>query len=134
NKILFPSKFTEGQSPIKINGLIWMGNIDFMLQQIDEKLNQGYDCLKLKIGALTFENEINVLNSVRKRFSKTDLMLRVDANGAFNKNDVELKLHELQLLDIHSIEQPIMPHQLDLMENLCAKNIVPIALDEELIG
>lgn len=34
--IYFPSDFTEGKDSIKINGLIWMGNADFMQSQIEE--------------------------------------------------------------------------------------------------
>ena len=132
---LFPSRFTEGQQSIPINGLIWMGSKEFMQNQIEDKLEQGFDCVKMKIGAIDFETEIMLLKNIRKRFSKETIELRVDANGAFEVGeDAFQKLTVLSKLDIHSIEQPIRQGQLEEMKNLCQKTPLPIALDEELIG
>ena len=133
--LLFPSKFTAGKKSIPINGLVWMGTKEFMRQQIEEKLEQGFDCVKMKIGAIDFETEITLLKSIRKRFSKETIELRVDANGAFQiGEDVLSKLNTLSKLDIHSIEQPIQQGQIEAMRDLCKITPVPIALDEELIG
>jgi L-alanine-DL-glutamate epimerase-like enolase superfamily enzyme len=131
---LFDSDFTLRSKKIPINGLIWMGTTDFIQQQIEEKLAQGFTCLKMKVGALNFEEEIEILASIRKRFPKEKLILRVDANGAFGENDVVEKLNQLARLDIHSIEQPIKQGNWNLMKSLCKRSILPIALDEELIG
>lgn len=133
-QILFPSEFTSGRKGIPINGLIWMGDIDFMKTQIEEKLTSGFRCLKLKIGSLNFDKEIELLKSIRKEYPKERLTLRVDANGAFACKDARSRLEELADLDIHSIEQPIAAKQWDKMAELCANSPLPIALDEELIG
>ena len=118
---------------IEINGLIWMGNPDFMMGQVEQKLDEGWTCIKLKIGALDFDSELDILRSIRSRFSRDELELRVDANGAFTKNDVKEKLDQLSKFDLHSIEQPIQPGQWDLLSDLCITSPIPIALDEELI-
>lgn len=133
-KILFQNKFSAGLNPIPINGLIWMGEYDFMREQIIDKLNQGFNCIKLKIGAIDFQKEIKLLKLIRSEFPADQLELRVDANGAFDVQDAEEKLIALAKFDLHSIEQPIKAGQWDHMKSLCAKNIIPIALDEELIG
>ncbi|PWG05271.1 o-succinylbenzoate synthase [Polaribacter aquimarinus] len=131
---LFPSDFTQGKKAIPINGLVWMGDKNFMKQQIKDKLKHGYSCIKMKIGAIDFESEINLLKSIRKEFSSKEIELRVDANGAFKANKALEKLKMLSELDIHSIEQPIQSGQIDEMARLCEKSPLPIALDEELIG
>jgi len=131
---LFPSAFTKGNDTIPINGLIWMGDKTFMKQQVSEKLKAGFLTIKLKIGAIDFEAELNLLKSIRKEFSSSDIELRVDANGAFKPSDALEKLKRLSDFDLHSIEQPIKPKQLQEMANLCAKTPLPIALDEELTG
>ena len=131
---LFPSKFTEEKAPIPINGLIWMGDETFMKNQIKEKLNQGFSCLKMKIGAINFDAEINLLKSIIKEFSPSEIELRVDANGAFSPEEALEKLDRLSALKIHSIEQPIQRGQVQEMTRLCANTSLPIALDEELIG
>lgn len=131
---LIPSDFTRKEAPIPINGLIWMGDEDYMRQQIEEKLKAGYNCLKLKIGALDFQKELNLLKSIRDRFKLDELEIRVDANGAFSPADALFKLEQLARLDLHSIEQPIRAGQELQMKELCKKTPLPIALDEELIG
>jgi L-alanine-DL-glutamate epimerase-like enolase superfamily enzyme len=131
---LFDTPFTRGEVGMPINGLIWMGSKEFMLQQIEEKLNAGFSCLKMKIGAIDFENELDILSSIRKRFSASEIEFRVDANGAFHPNQALEKLEKLAKFELHSIEQPIKAGQREEMANLCAQTPLPIALDEELIG
>lgn len=131
---LFPSEFTESKVGININGLIWMGDEDFMKAQIKEKLEAGFDCIKMKIGAIDFESELSLLKSIRKEFSPSDIELRVDANGAFAPNQVLKKLDQLSKFHLHSIEQPIKQGQFEEMAILCEQTPLPIALDEELIG
>lgn len=131
---LFPSQFTEGSDAIPINGLVWMGDKQFMKKQIKEKIEQGFSCIKMKIGAIDFDTELNLLKSIRNKYSKSDIELRVDANGAFSPNNALEKLKTLSELDLHSIEQPIKAGQLNEMALLCDKSPLPIALDEELIG
>ena len=133
NRIIFKNDFIKGRE-IPINGLIWMGNQEFMMDQIDRKIREGYRCIKMKIGAIDFQTEINILKYIRNSLNGHDLTLRVDANGAFTYEEALRKLEELSGLGIHSIEQPIAPGQSDLMERLCRNTKVPIALDEELIG
>jgi o-succinylbenzoate synthase len=132
--IYYPSDFTSGQKEIPINGLIWMGNAEEMSRRIDEKLEEGFSCLKLKIGALNFDSEIQLIKALRKRFSPQTLELRVDANGAFSPQKAPEVLDQLAQLAIHSIEQPIKAGQWQQMAQLCATTPIPIALDEELIG
>ncbi len=131
---LFPSVFTKGKAAIPINGLIWMGDKAFMQQQIKEKIKQGFTTLKMKIGAIDFESEIALLQSIRNQFSSKDITLRVDANGAFSHTNALEKLERLAKLSMHSIEQPIKAGQPEAMAKLCAQTPLPIALDEELIG
>lgn len=133
-RIIFKTPFSQSQEPIPINGLIWMGDKEWMLNQIEEKLADGFTCLKLKIGALNFETECEVLRTIRKRFSKEEVVIRVDANGAYKKEEAKEKLKILSEFEIHSIEQPIKPGQEEAMRKLCKENLLPIALDEELIG
>lgn len=150
--LYFPSAFTQGKDCIKINGLIWMGNADFMQSQIEEKLEKGFDCIKLKIG-VDWNSEKEILKSLRAQFPRKKLELRVDANGAFSYEEAKIILEELAELEIHSIEQPIKKSSFRIhpskeseargtdylnpgeeMANLCAEPPTPIALDEELIG
>ena len=132
--VLFPSDFTEGTDSIAINGLIWMGSEAFMRQQINDKIEAGFTCIKIKIGAINFETEVAIIKSIRKEFSSKDMELRVDANGAFSASEALEKLNILSDLELHSIEQPIKPGQVEVMEKLCEQTPLPIALDEELIG
>ncbi|CAM1356996.1 o-succinylbenzoate synthase [Tenacibaculum ascidiaceicola] len=131
---LFPSDFTKGKQQISINGLIWMGDKAFMQQQIKDKLQQGFTTIKMKIGAIDFDTEIALLQSIRKEFSAKEIELRVDANGAFLPENALEKLKRLAELELHSIEQPIKQGQWQEMASLCEKTPLPIALDEELIG
>ncbi len=132
--LLFPSAFTRKEASIPINGLIWMGSEAFMHEQIEEKIDAGFNCIKMKIGAIDFENEISLLASIRQRYSASQMELRVDANGAFSVDEAPLKLKRLAELDLHSIEQPIKQGQVAAMRDLCKNTPLPIALDEELIG
>jgi o-succinylbenzoate synthase len=132
--LLFPSEFTNGKKAIDINGLIWMGDANFMKNQIRDKLEEGFNCIKLKIGAIDFETELSLLQSIRNEFSAGDIEIRVDANGAFKPNEALKKLHQLSQFDLHSIEQPIAVNQCGEMAKLCQQTPIPIALDEELIG
>ena len=117
---------------IPINGLVWMGDEAFMKKQISEKLDAGFRCIKLKVGALDFNAELEIIKSLRK--VSDELIIRLDANGAFETNEALYKLNELSKFNIHSIEQPIMPLQPEAMELICNRSEIPIALDEELIG
>ena len=131
---LFPSEFTKENVPIPINGLIWMGEEDYLYEQLKTKINSGFCCIKMKIGALDFDTELSFLEALRKRYPASEVELRLDANGAFEVNEALDKLTELSKFDIHSIEQPIMAGQPNAMAELCAETPIPIALDEELIG
>ena len=132
--LLFPSEFTKGKDAIPINGLIWMGEVDFMKQQVREKIEQGFRCIKMKIGAIDLNEEYKLLKAIRKEFSSREIELRVDANGAFNPKQALQILQRLADLELHSIEQPIAADQWEIMANLCERSPLPIALDEELIG
>lgn len=134
NWALWDTPFAKGEKGIPINGLIWMGTFEYMSEQIENKINQGFRCIKLKIGAINFDEEISLLRRIRQRFSAKEMTLRVDANGGFKPSDADEKLKLLGDLDIHSIEQPIMAGQWKEMSRLCKSSPVPIALDEELIG
>ncbi len=131
---LYPSEFTRGEAAIPINGLVWMGDTIFMKEQISEKLKQGFTCIKMKIGAIDFKTEVELLKSIRKEFSASEVELRVDANGAFSPKEALEKLKVLSDLKLHSIEQPIKQGQWQEMARLCEETPLPIALDEELIG
>ena len=131
---LFPSDFTEGEDSIPINGLIWMGDKQFMKHQIKDKLEAGFSCIKLKIGAIDFDKELELIKSIRNEFDPQTIEIRVDANGAFKPDEALEKLKRLSDYNLHSIEQPIQQGQLQEMAELCANAPLPIALDEELIG
>jgi o-succinylbenzoate synthase len=133
-RILFPSSFTSGKKGIPINGLIWMGTPEFMKQQILNKLDAGFRCIKMKIGALDFDTEFELLKAIRNEFSPEEIMLRVDANCAYTYQTALENLKRLSDLQIHSIEQPIETGHWNEMAELCLKSPVPIGLDEELIG
>ena len=131
---LFPSQFTQGKDQITINGLIWMGSEAFMSAQIKSKIDEGFRCIKLKIGAIDFQTELDLLKTIRTHFSAADMELRVDANGAFKPADALEKLKRLSDYQLHSIEQPIKQGQVEEMAKLCETTPLDIALDEELIG
>ena len=133
-KRILPNTFFDEGRPIPINGLIWMGTKEFMLQQINQKLGEGFACLKLKIGAIDFDQELEILRYIREQEVAKDLVLRVDANGAFSIQEAMGKLERLQEFGLHSIEQPITVDQWKAMRELAVKSPIPIALDEELIG
>ena len=132
--LLFPSEFTSGQKTIPINGLVWMGDEAFMKQQIEDKIAQGFRCIKLKIGAIDFDKELQLLAYIRQNFTPEQMEIRVDANGAFESSNALYKLNQLAGFQIHSIEQPIPKNHTDTMAVLCKNTPLPIALDEELIG
>ena len=131
---LFDNAFTRGETGIPINGLVWMGTYEEMLQRIEEKLQAGFHCVKLKIGAIDFDREFDLIKRIRSRFSFHDVELRLDANGAFAYEEALYKLELLSQYAIHSIEQPIRQGQWAYMADLCRESPLPIALDEELIG
>lgn len=133
-RTLYRNVFTKGEGGIAINGLIWMGDKSFMQEQVKTKLSEGYKCIKVKIGGLDFESELELLQSIRETAPADDLSIRVDANGAFKVEEAYEKLEKLAKYDLHSIEQPIKQGQEEQMAKLCANTPVPIALDEELIG
>lgn len=132
--VLFPSEFTKGAKNIPINGLVWMGEPSFMKAQIEEKLAQGFDCIKLKIGAIDFDKELELLRFIRQNYDAKTIEIRVDANGGFTSEEALGKLNQLTGFELHSIEQPIEKNQHDSMSELCKSTPFPIALDEELIG
>ena len=131
---LFDTAFSRGEEGIPINGLVWMGNYEEMLQRMEEKLEKGFRCVKLKIGAIDFEQELDLIKRIRDRFSFHEVELRLDANGAFKYEEALYKLELLSQYAIHSIEQPIRQGQWAYMAELCRESPLPIALDEELIG
>lgn len=131
---IFTSDFTKGLKNIPINGLVWMGEKEFMKTQIEEKIAQGFSCIKLKIGAIDFDKELELLNYIRSNFDEDKIEIRVDANGAFDVTKALYKITQLSEFKIHSIEQPIKQKQPDSMSELCKITPLPIALDEELIG
>lgn len=131
---LFDTPFSRGEEGIPINGLVWMGTFEEMSARIEEKLSQGFTCVKLKIGAIDFEQEMDLIRQVRSRYGKHDVELRVDANGGFTPENAMSRLERLAKYDIHSIEQPIRQRQWQEMARLCRESPLPIALDEELIG
>jgi o-succinylbenzoate synthase len=131
--LLFPSEFTEGNRSILINGLVWMGDKNFMVSQVEEKIKAGFTCIKMKIGAINFNEELEILKSIRAQFTPDQVEIRVDANGAFSSEEALDKLQQLSGFNIHSIEQPIKQGQWKEMATLCKVSPIPIALDEELI-
>ena len=132
--IYFPSKFTQGNQTIEINGLVWMGDFEKMIERIELKINEGFRCIKLKIGAIDWEKELKMISFIREKFNEKELMIRVDANGGFSYEDCLEKLWKLADLGVHSIEQPIKAGHPEEMAKLCRLSPLPIALDEELIG
>lgn len=132
DRIIFRNKFIKGGS-LPINGLIWMGGLDFMLQQVEIKIRDGYRCVKLKVGGLDFEKECDILQYIRRKYFRDDIVIRLDANGAFKPEEAMYKLQELSKFNVHSIEQPLKVGQKGLVD-LCKNSPIPIALDEELIG
>lgn len=131
---LFDTPFSRGETGIRINGLVWMGSFAEMAERMEEKLRAGFRCVKIKIGAIDFEQETELLRRLRDRFDRTQVELRVDANGAFSPAEAQEKLARLAEFDLHSIEQPIRAGQWEEMAGLCRTSPLPIALDEELIG
>lgn len=131
---LFPSDFTSNKKSISINGLVWMGEPSYMKEQIEQKIEEGFNCIKLKIGAIDFDKELELLQFIRTHFDEKTIEIRVDANGGFSPVEALSKLNQLHKFDLHSIEQPIKQNQIAEMAKLCAKTPFPIALDEELIG
>jgi O-succinylbenzoate synthase len=131
---LYANEFSQGRAGLPINGLVWMGDLAFMRDQIRQKLAAGYACLKVKIGSLDFENELALLAEIRAEADASRLLLRVDANGAFSPAEAPARLAALARFDLHSIEQPIAAGQWPALAQVCRESPVPVALDEELIG
>lgn len=132
--ILYDTPFTRGEEGICINGLVWMGNYNEMLQRLEDKMKAGFRCVKLKIGAIDFDRELDLVHHIREAFDEKQIELRLDANGGFAPDVAMTRLEQLAQYGIHSIEQPIKQHQWARMAELCASTPIPIALDEELIG
>lgn len=132
--IYYPSEFTSGHESIEINGLVWMGEAEIMTRRLEKKIEEGFKCIKLKIGAIDWDKELALVKKIRERFSARDLMIRVDANGGFEFDECMPKLDALANLHVHSVEQPIKAGNPEKMALLCRETPIPIALDEELIG
>lgn len=132
--VIFDTPFARGEVGIPINGLVWMGTFTEMMQRMEEKIEQGFKCIKLKIGAIDFGSELEMVRHIRKRFSPRDIEIRLDANGGFTSDEALYKLELLSQYAIHSVEQPIRQKQWADMARLCRESPLPIALDEELIG
>lgn len=133
-RLIFPSDWLEGNRGIEINGLVWMGDKATMINRVEEKIGAGFKVLKLKIGGINFEDELEIISSIRKRFSADELELRLDANGSFTPFNALERLERLSKFDIHSLEQPIKAGQVAEMSRICRESPIKIALDEELIG
>ena len=131
---LFDTSFARGEVGIPINGLVWMGSYEEMLKRMEEKLKLGFRCVKLKVGAIDFDKELDLVKRIRERFSHREVELRLDANGGFTPDEALYRLELLSQYAIHSIEQPIKQKQWAKMAELCRDAPLPIALDEELIG
>lgn len=134
NHLWIENGFTLGKNSMKINGLVWMNSIDAMYEEAIQKINAGFTCIKFKVGALDFDAECRLIEKIRKQFSPFKVEIRLDANGGFQNGDALFQLEDLKRFNIHSIEQPIQANQPDLMQEICAKSPIDIALDEELIG
>ena len=130
----FDTPFGRGEEGIPINGLVWMGTFEEMFERLEAKLKAGFRCIKIKIGAIDFDRELQLIRHIRSTFSRNDVELRVDANGGFTPEEALSRMEALVQYDIHSIEQPIKQHQWTEMARLCAATPLPIGLDEELIG
>lgn len=130
----FDTPFGRGEEGIPINGLVWMGTFEEMFERLETKLKAGFRCIKIKIGAIDFDRELQLIRHIRSTFSRNNIELRVDANGGFTPKEALLRMEALVQYDIHSIEQPIKQHQWTEMARLCAATPLPIGLDEELIG
>jgi o-succinylbenzoate synthase len=131
-RIIFDNDFIRGKG-IPINGLVWMGDLAFMMSQIDQKIEQGFQCIKLKVGSLDFDRECEILAYIRERYRDQNISIRLDANGAFKVGEALSKLKMLATFKVHSIEQPVPPNCLEMAE-LCRQSPIPVSLDEELIG
>jgi len=110
-----------------------MADTETMYREAISKIESGFNCIKLKVGALDFDEECRLLEKIRKKYNAFKTEIRLDANGAFYADDVFEKLNNLKRFDIHSIEQPLKPNHHHLMQEVCAKSKISIALDEELI-
>jgi o-succinylbenzoate synthase len=132
--MIFDTPFSQGQVSLPINGLVWMGNKDFMQKQISDKISEGYSCIKMKIGAIDFDAECSLLRGIRREYPEGKLSIRLDANGAFQPGEAMQKLKILSKFGIHSIEQPVLQGQVEEMKALCGTSPIAVALDEELIG
>jgi L-alanine-DL-glutamate epimerase-like enolase superfamily enzyme len=132
SRTIYENGFLLGE-PIPINGLIWMGGLDDMLQQVSIKLYEGFTCIKLKVGGLNFEKELDILQFIRRKYFRDTVTVRLDANGSFKPEDALYKISDCSRYDVHSIEQPLKAGS-PLLPALCKKSPIPIALDEELIG
>lgn len=130
----FDTPFGRGEEGIPINGLVWMGTFEEMFERLEAKLKAGFRCIKIKIGAIDFDRELQLIRHIRSTFSRNNVELRVDANGGFTPEEALSRMEALVQYDIHSIEQPIKQHQWTEMARLCAATPLPIGLDEELIG
>lgn len=134
NRVVIPNDWISGDHPIAINGLIWMGDKTEMVRRVEEKIKRGFKILKLKIGGIDFDQELSILESIRQRFDRSQLEIRLDANGSFTPENAMSRLDRLSRFDIHSIEQPIKAGQTKAMQLICKSSPIAIALDEELIG
>lgn len=134
SQIFFDTPWARGERSITINGLIWMGDRERMRQRIREKLDAGFRCVKLKIGGIDFDEEVELLRAIRREYSSDEIEIRLDANGSFTPKNALIRLEKLAGFDIHSIEQPVKAGQPEVMARIIRESPIPVALDEELIG
>ncbi len=131
---LFDTAFSRGEAALPTHGLIWIGDAQNVVEQVELKAAQGCRVIKMKVGALPFEEERALLRSIRQRYSPREIELRLDANGAFAPAEALERLKRLSEFDVAFLEQPIAAGQWQAMAGLCVHSPIPLALDEELIG
>lgn len=133
DRVIFRNSFVDQQRPIPINGLIWMSEVETMWQEINQKINLGFRCIKIKVGSrkVSFDEELSLLKKIRQNWGSDEITIRLDANGAFSSLEAQSKLEQLARFDIDSIEQPLKVRDPYIVE-LCKISPISIVLDEEL--
>ena len=133
--VYFPAAFADAKlEKVKTNTLIWGGAQQDRRAQIVQKLAQSaVGCLKIKISKESFAEDLALMRWIRQTFDP-QMLLRLDANGAFSFEEALPVLEALAPLNIEYLEQPIAKGQPEKMQKLCKNTPFPLALDEELIG
>jgi o-succinylbenzoate---CoA ligase len=119
----------ETADRIPVNALIGDATLEETGRRVREALENGYSCLKMKVGARSLDEDVSRVKIVRS-ICGNDISIRLDANGAWTRDEALDALARFAEFDIEYIEQPVPADDIEGLKFLKDSSPVAIAADE----